>query len=71
MLILQVPPTFSDIMANNYNSQYVSLIHTKRAKFTFREPVAWTLDGEDGGTRDEIECENILHAVQIVVNEDF
>ena len=69
--ILQVAPTFSDIMANNYNSQYVSLIHTKHARFTFQEPVSWTLDGEDGGTRDAIECENIRHAVSIVVNEDI
>ena len=69
--ILQVAPTFSDIMANNYNSEYVSLIHTKRARFTFREPVSWTLDGEDGGTRTAVECENLRHAVSIVVNEDL
>lgn len=69
--ILQVGPVISDIMANNYNSEYVSLIHTKRAIFSFEEPVAWTLDGEGGGTWKHVVCENIHHAVQILVNDDL
>jgi len=69
--ILQVGPTFSDIMANNYNSQYVSLLHSRRVRFTFRDPVSWSLDGEDGGTRTEVVCDNLQHAVQMVVSEDF
>ncbi len=69
--ILHVGPTFSDIMANNYNSEYVSLVHSRRVKFTFREPVSWSLDGEDGGYRSEVVCDNIQHAVQMMVNEDF
>lgn len=69
--ILQAAPTFSDILANNYNSEYVSLIHTSRLKVTFREPVAWTLDGEDGGTHTEVACDNIRHAIHMVVNDDL
>ena len=68
--VLKVGPIFSDIMANNYDSEYVSLVHSKRVKFTFREPVSWSLDGEDGGLRTEVICENVPHAVQVVVNED-
>lgn len=69
--ILQVGPILSSIMQNNYNSEYVSLVRTSRARFTFDEPVSWTLDGEDGGTHREIICSNVRHAVQVIVNEDF
>lgn len=69
--ILQLGPTFSDIMANNYNSEYVSLVHTNRVKFTFEEPVSWSLDGEDGGSHTEVVCDNLRHAVQMIVNEDL
>lgn len=67
----KVGPIFSDIMANNYDSEYVSLIHSRKIKFTFEEPVAWSLDGEDGGSRRAVECENIRHAIRMVVNEDM
>mgnify|MGYP002624627218 CR=1 FL=1 len=69
--ILKVGPTFSDIMANNYDSEYVSLVHSRRIKFTFEEPVAWSLDGEDGGRQTEVVCDNVYHAIRMVVNEDM
>lgn len=69
--ILQLGPTFSDIMANNYDSEYVSLVHSRKIKFTFDEPVAWSLDGEDGGRQTEVVCDNIYHAIQMVVNENI
>ena len=69
--ILHVGPTFSDIMANNYNSEYVSLVHSRSVRFTFEEPVNWSLDGEDGGYRSEVVCSNIRHAVRMVVGEEL
>ena len=69
--IRQVGPTFSSIMANNYNSEYVSLVRTREVKFTFRDPVAWTLDGEDGGICDQVVCSNVQRAIRMIVDEDF
>lgn len=69
--ILQVGPTFSSIMSNNYNSEFVSLVRSRQIRFSFQDPVDWTLDGEDGGTHAEVLCSNIRHAVQMIVNEDF
>lgn len=68
--ILQVGPIFSDILANNFNSEYVMLFRTKRVRFTFEDPVSWTLDGEDGGYQTEVVCDNMQHSIHMIVNED-
>ncbi len=66
---LQVGPIMSDVLANKFTSEYAMLLHSRRVKVTFREPTAWTLDGEGGGTYSEIVCENIPRAVNIIVND--
>lgn len=65
--ILQVGPIVSDMLANTFSSEYAMLLHSRKVKVTFREPTAWTLDGEDGGKHTTVECENIPHAIQIIV----
>lgn len=67
--LLQLGPIISDILANKFSSEYVMLLHSKRVKFTFREPVSWTLDGEDGGLQKEVICDNLPHSIQVIVNE--
>ena len=69
--ILQVGPIVSDILANNFTSDYAMLLHSKRVRFTFEEPVKWTMDGEDGGKQENVICENMPHAVSMIVNEDI
>lgn len=69
--ILQVGPIASDILNNTYSSEYAMLLHSRKVRFTFREPVAWTIDGEGGGTHTEVTCENMKHSVSIIVNEDM
>lgn len=68
---LQLGAIVTDVLANTFDSEYVTLLQSKKVRFTFREPVAWTLDGEDGGKRQVVECENIPHAIQMIVNEDM
>lgn len=67
--ILQVGPIMSDVLANTFTSEYAMLLHSRQVRVTFREPTAWTLDGEDGGKRAEVLCENIPQAIQIIVND--
>ncbi|MBR2717548.1 MAG: YegS/Rv2252/BmrU family lipid kinase [Oscillospiraceae bacterium] len=68
--ILQVGPIASDILNNTYSSEYAMLLHSRKVSFRFREPVSWTIDGEDGGTHTEVRCENLMHSVAMMVNED-
>ena len=65
--VLQVGTIVTDLLANKFESEYVTMIKTSRVRFTLKEPVNWTLDGEDGGSHAQVECENIPHAVQIMV----
>ncbi len=67
--ILQVGPIMSDVLANTFASEYAMLLHSKKVSLTMQEPTAWTLDGEGGGTHRSVLCENIPHAVQMIVNE--
>ena len=55
------------ILTQNYNGDEVVLLHTKKAHFTFSEPVAWTRDGEAGGEYMEVTAENIHRAVKIIM----
>ena len=41
----------------------------KHIKITTEEPLPWTLDGEFGGEHTTVECENIMHAVNIFAPE--
>lgn len=66
--VLQLGAIVTDILANKFDSEYVMLLRSKTVRFTFRDEVAWTLDGEDGGSHREVVCENIRHAVRIIVN---
>lgn len=42
------------------------ILHTKKAKFTFDKPVAWTRDGESGGEVTEIELCNYHAPVKLI-----
>ena len=69
--ILQLGPIMSDVLANTFTSEYAMLLHTKNVKITFRQPTAWTMDGEDGGKHTEVRCENIRHAIQVIVSDTY
>ncbi len=58
----------SDILANNFTGENVILLRSQRVRFQFREPTAWTRDGEAGGAHTDISFENIPSAIQIVAD---
>ena len=68
--VLQLGTIVTDVLANKFDSEYVTLLRCRNAAFTFRDPVPWTLDGENGGVHTFVRCENIPHAIQMIVNED-
>ncbi len=67
---LQLGAIVSDILSNKFESEYVTLLRSRKVRFTFRDPVNWTLDGEDGGSHTQVVCENIHAAVDVVVNRE-
>ena len=67
--VLQLGAIVTDVLANKFDSEYVTLLRSRNVTFTFREPVPWTLDGENGGVHDFVRCENIPRAIQMIVNE--
>lgn len=68
--VLQLGAILTDIVANKFDRNYVTLLQSKTIRFTFRDEVSWTLDGEDGGSHSEVLCENIHEAVRIAVSRD-
>jgi len=69
--VMQLGPIITDILANNFTSDYVSLLRTRKVRFTFEDPVAWTLDGEDGGSHTEVICENLPHSINMITKNDL
>lgn len=58
----------TDVLAKNLRSEYVILLHSRRVRFTFEEPTAWTRDGEAGGSYTELTLENIHAPIKILVD---
>ena len=54
------------LINRNYNGAFIKFISTTQATFTFKEPVAWTRDGEDGGSYEKITFRNMEKAVEII-----
>ena len=58
-------------MRGNRNNKYLKeknkMLHSKKVRFTFDEPVDWTRDGENGGRHQVIEIENRASAIQLIL----
>lgn len=74
VLLIKNPQNITDmngiitsILSHNYDPEYVLFLHTKRIHFTFDEEVAWTRDGESGGSYSEVTAENCHCALQVIL----
>ena len=56
----------TSVLSQNYNNDHIVLLQSRELKFEFREPVAWTRDGEAGGVVREIVLRNNHAAVNII-----
>ncbi|MCC8357241.1 MAG: diacylglycerol kinase family lipid kinase [Oscillospiraceae bacterium] len=66
--LLQLGPILTNILTSSFTSEDIIILHTQSVRFTFRDPVAWTLDGEDGGSHSVVQCQNTRHALQFIVD---
>ena len=53
-------------LTQSFDCPDLLILHTKKARFLFDKPVAWTRDGEDGGAHREIELRNYPAPVQLI-----
>ena len=56
----------TSILSQKYDSNKLLVLHTKRARFSFEKPVAWTRDGEAGGEYREVELCNYKAPVKLI-----
>lgn len=65
---LQLGAIVTDVLASNFSGENVILLRSKKVRFLFNEPTAWTRDGEAGGEHTDIFFENIPSAIQIAAD---
>lgn len=63
---LDLQATVSAYMMGEFNKEYMYQFKAKRIMIESAEPIAWTLDGEYGGTCTKVEVVNEHHALKIV-----
>ena len=56
----------ADVISSRFRSDKLIILHTKKARFTFEKPVAWTRDGEAGGSYKQIELCNYRAPVNFI-----
>ena len=64
--LARIGEIIDSVFSQRYDSDDLIILHTKRAKFTFEKPVAWTRDGEAGGEYTEIELRNHQCPVKLI-----
>ena len=56
----------NSVLTERFDSNNLIILHTKKARFRFDRPVAWTRDGEEGGEYTDIEIRNIHSPVKLI-----
>ena len=54
------------VLSQSFDSDMLVIAHTHSARFCFEQPVAWTRDGEPGGTWRDVTLKNIHAPVQLI-----
>ncbi|MEG0751589.1 MAG: YegS/Rv2252/BmrU family lipid kinase [Oscillospiraceae bacterium] len=78
--LIRPPKTLADIQAiinilldferlNTVESDFLTVVTTKKARISCNEPLKWTVDGESGGVFLTSDIENVHHAAIVVTGE--
>ena len=54
------------VLTQRFDSDSLIVLHTKKARFRFDHPVAWTRDGESGGEHQDITLGNLHAPVKLI-----
>ena len=64
--VLDLAELADSVLSRRFDSDKLLILHTKKAHFTFDTPVAWTRDGEDGGSHQEITLYNYKAPIRLI-----
>lgn len=56
----------ASVLSQRFDNDGIIILHTRRAKFSFETPVAWTRDGEAGGEHEEVTLCNYEASVEFI-----
>ncbi len=56
----------TSVLSQRFDSDKLLILHTKKARFSFEKPIAWTRDGEAGGEYESIELSNYAAAIDFI-----
>ena len=56
----------TSVLGQTFDSDKLIILHTKKAKFHFDKPVAWTRDGEAGGEHQDVELCNYKAPIEFI-----
>lgn len=66
--VLALQQTLNDAILNRLSTQNFLTFKTSKVVFRSSQPIAWTLDGESGGSHQETVIENCCRAIKLVLN---
>ena len=64
--VLEFNEMTNSVLTQRFDSENLMVLHTKKAKFIFDKPIAWTRDGEAGGEYQTVELRNIKAPVKLI-----
>ena len=56
----------TSVLSQRFDSEKLLILHTRKARFTFEKPVAWTRDGEAGGEHQTLELCNYEAPIRLI-----
>lgn len=65
-LLTDLAELAGSVLTQRFDSDKLIIVHTTKASFHFDRPVAWTRDGEPGGSWQDVRLENIKAPVRLI-----
>jgi len=63
----QVLKLAREVLSGDFSSEHLVILRTSKASFSFDEPVAWSIDGENGGEVTELALRNEQGATTMII----
>ena len=70
-LLLDLTRAINGLLVGELDPELIYTVKTRKLRVLSREPMPWTLDGEYGGTRSEVNIENLTRALEINVPGEY
>jgi diacylglycerol kinase family enzyme len=68
---IELQEIMAALLIEQIDTRHMYTFRAKKILFESEEEVAWTMDGEYGGSHKEVEIENMQKALKIMVPEDY